>query len=56
MTGRTVKRSCGLGLQATLEQESQALLRSREHGVMAGVWQLSGQIEQGLGRPFTYRP
>jgi hypothetical protein len=24
--------------------------------VMAGVWQLSGQIEQGLGRPFTYRP
>jgi hypothetical protein len=45
-----------LGLQATLEQESQALLRSREHGVMAGVWQLSGQIGQGLGRPFTYRP
>jgi hypothetical protein len=45
-----------LGLQATLEQETQALLRSREHGVMAGVWQLSGQIEQGLGQPFSYRP
>lgn len=45
-----------LGLQATLEQETQALLRSREHGVLAGVWQLSGQIERGLGQPFSYRP
>ncbi|MEO4046048.1 hypothetical protein AAFN46_03015 [Pseudomonas sp. CAU 1711] len=45
-----------LSLQATLEQESQALLRSRERGVLAGVWQLSGQIERSLGRPFDYRP
>lgn len=45
-----------LGLQASLEQESQALLRSSERGVLAGVWQLSGQIERGLGQPFDYRP
>jgi hypothetical protein len=45
-----------LSLQATLEQEAQALLRSPERGVLAGVWQLSGQIERSLGQPFRDRP
>ena len=43
-------------LVAALVLSAPLLLRSREHGVMAGVWQLPGQIEQGLGRPFIYRP
>ena len=36
-----------LSLQATLEQETQALLRSPQHGVLAGVLELSGQVERG---------
>jgi hypothetical protein len=24
--------------------------------VLAGVWYLSGQLEEGLGRPFRYQP
>lgn len=45
-----------LSLQATLEQETQALLRSPQHGVLAGVLELSGQVERGLAQPFSYRP
>lgn len=45
-----------LGLAAALDQESRALLSSPDRGVLAGVWYLSGQLEEGLGRPFRYQP
>ncbi|MBC9251812.1 hypothetical protein A9179_16195 [Pseudomonas alcaligenes] len=43
-------------LNNAFEQEWQALLHSPERGVLAGVQQLSGQIEGGLGTPFRYSP
>jgi hypothetical protein len=43
-------------LAVALDQESRALLSSPDRGVLAGVWYLSGQIEEGLGRPFQYQP
>lgn len=43
-------------LAAAQDQEARALLSSPDRGVLAGVWYLSGQIEEGLGRPFRYEP
>lgn len=43
-------------LNAAFDEECRELLRSPERGVLAGVYQLSGQIENGLGVPFRYQP
>ncbi|MDD0841318.1 hypothetical protein [Pseudomonas sp. Gutcm_11s] len=43
-------------LDVALDQEFKALLSSPDRGVLAGVWCLSGQVEEGLGRPFRYQP
>jgi hypothetical protein len=43
-------------LAVALDQETRALLSSPDRGVLAGVWYLSGQIEEGLRRPFQYQP
>lgn len=43
-------------LTAAFDEEWHELLRSPERGVLAGVQQLSGQIENGLGVPFRYQP
>ena len=43
-------------LNAAFDDEWLGLMRSTEHGVLAGVHQLSGQIESGLRVPFRYQP
>jgi len=43
-------------LNAAFDDEWLELMRSTEHGVLAGVHQLSGQIERGLKVPFRYQP
>lgn len=45
-----------LSLQVLLEQEAQALLRSPQRGVLAGVLELSGQVERSLGQPYVVAP
>lgn len=43
-------------LNAAFDREWLALMSSTERGVLAGVHQLSGQVEAGLARPFRYEP
>lgn len=43
-------------LNAAFDEEWHDLMRSRERGVLAGVHQLSEQIENGLSMPFSYQP
>ncbi|WP_394235955.1 hypothetical protein [Pseudomonas anguilliseptica] len=43
-------------LNEAFDDEWLELMRSTEHGVLAGVHQLSGQIERGLRVPFRYQP
>lgn len=43
-------------LNAAFDEEWRELMRSPERGVLAGVHQLSGQIENGLSMPFSYQP
>lgn len=43
-------------LNVAFDEEWRELMRSPERGVLAGVHQLSGQIENGLSMPFSYQP
>jgi len=42
-------------LNAAFDEEWLELMRSNEHGVLAGVHRLSGQIDSGLRVPFRYQ-
>jgi hypothetical protein len=43
-------------LNAAFDDEWLKLMRSADRGVLAGVYHLSGQIENGLSVPFHYQP
>ncbi|UUY08313.1 hypothetical protein LRS11_21380 [Pseudomonas sp. J452] len=43
-------------LQSAFEAEWQELMRNTDRGVLAGVHQLSWQIDSGLAVPFRYQP
>ncbi|WP_328822418.1 hypothetical protein [Aquipseudomonas guryensis] len=43
-------------LKSAFEAEWQELMRNTDHGVLAGVHQLSWRIESGLEVPFRYQP